>query len=72
MLVGVIVLLFGAKKLPQLAQSLGRAKGEFRKALEENGSERDEPESGDEGAPPTPDSAQGRIAKRRYRSPASR
>ena len=27
----VVVLLFGAKKLPELARSLGRAKGEFEK-----------------------------------------
>lgn len=28
----VILLLFGAKKIPQLARNLGRAKGEFTKA----------------------------------------
>ena len=32
---GVIVLLFGANKLPELARSLGRAKAEFRKGMEE-------------------------------------
>lgn len=31
----VIVLLFGASKLPELARSLGKAKGEFKKGMEE-------------------------------------
>lgn len=36
---GVLVLLFGAKKLPEMARSLGKAKGEFKKGLEEGESE---------------------------------
>lgn len=39
LVVGVIVMLFGAKKLPEFARSLGRAKQEFKHGLEE-------PESG--------------------------
>ena len=31
----VVLLLFGATKLPKLARSLGSAKGEFQKGLEE-------------------------------------
>ena len=31
----LIVLLFGSKKLPELARSLGKAKGEFKKGTEE-------------------------------------
>ncbi len=31
----VVALLFGAKKIPEIARSLGRAKGEFKKGLEE-------------------------------------
>jgi len=31
----VIVLLFGARKLPELARSLGRSMGEFKKGKEE-------------------------------------
>ena len=31
----VVVLLFGAKKLPELAKGLGKAKSEFQKATEE-------------------------------------
>ncbi|NNN15456.1 MAG: twin-arginine translocase TatA/TatE family subunit [Acidimicrobiaceae bacterium] len=34
-LIVVIVLLFGAKKLPQLARSLGSASSEFKKGIEE-------------------------------------
>jgi len=31
----VIALLFGAKKIPEIARSLGQAKGEFKKGLKE-------------------------------------
>ena len=31
----VIALLFGGKKIPELARSLGKAKGEFKKGLAE-------------------------------------
>ena len=31
----VIVVLFGARKIPELARSLGKAKGEFKKGLAE-------------------------------------
>ena len=30
-----VVVLFGAKKLPEMARSLGRAQGEFKKGLKE-------------------------------------
>jgi len=36
---GVIVLLFGAKKLPELARSLGRSTREFKKGLSEGEAE---------------------------------
>ena len=35
LVVALIVLLFGSKKLPELARSLGTAKGEFKKGTEE-------------------------------------
>jgi sec-independent protein translocase protein TatA len=34
-ILAVIALLFGAKKIPELARSLGRSAGEFRKGLRE-------------------------------------
>jgi sec-independent protein translocase protein TatA len=39
---GVIVLLFGAKKLPELARSLGRSSSEFRKGIKEGSTDTDE------------------------------
>ncbi len=35
LLLGVIVRVFGSKKLPELARALGKAKGEFKKGTEE-------------------------------------
>jgi sec-independent protein translocase protein TatA len=32
---GIVVLLFGAKKLPELARSVGRSTSEFKKGVEE-------------------------------------
>ncbi len=43
-ILGLAVILFGAKKLPELARSLGRAQGEFKKGLKE-GVVDDEPTS---------------------------
>lgn len=39
----VLILLFGAKKIPDLARSLGRSLGEFKKGREEGG--KDDPDS---------------------------
>ena len=33
--VALIAVLFGAKRIPELARSLGKAKGEFKKGLQE-------------------------------------
>jgi len=38
-ILGVIVLLFGAKKLPELARSMGKASGEFKKGIKEGGTD---------------------------------
>ena len=40
----IIALLFGAKKIPELARSLGKAKGEFKKGLAEGAKEEAEAE----------------------------
>ena len=39
LLVIVVILLFGAKKIPELARSMGRAKGEFEKGKVESAKE---------------------------------
>ncbi len=44
LILGVVVLLFGAKKLPEFARSLGKAKGEFKKGLDEDPDKEPEPE----------------------------
>ncbi len=36
----ILLLLFGSSKLPELARSLGRARKEFKKGLEEEGEEK--------------------------------
>ena len=41
-IVAVIVLLFGARKLPDLARSMGASAKEFRKGLEEGAKEDDD------------------------------
>lgn len=38
----VVLLLFGAKRLPEIARSLGKAKGEFKKGLDEEPAKLDE------------------------------
>lgn len=39
----ILVLLFGAKKLPELARSVGKSTSEFKKGMAEGGSDADEP-----------------------------
>ena len=40
----IILVLFGGKKIPELARSLGKAKGEFKKGLAEGEKEEQEAE----------------------------
>jgi len=47
LIVVLFVVLFGAKKIPDLARSLGKAKGEFQKGLKEGAQD----ESGKKDAP---------------------
>jgi sec-independent protein translocase protein TatA len=39
----IIVLLFGAKKLPELARSLGKSSSEFKRGMKDGAAETDEP-----------------------------
>ncbi|MEX2587224.1 MAG: twin-arginine translocase TatA/TatE family subunit [Actinomycetota bacterium] len=50
LIVGAIVLLFGAKKLPEFARSLGKAKQEFKKGIDEAEEESTELSSGESGS----------------------
>ena len=38
----IVAVLFGAKKIPELARSIGKAKGEFKKGLAEGAKEEEE------------------------------
>ena len=51
----IVLLIFGARKLPDLARSLGASAKEFRKGIEE-GSEEDDPDSKQSDASNTSDS----------------
>lgn len=46
-IIGVVILLFGASAIPKIARSIGKARREFRKGLEEEQEERDQGEKGD-------------------------
>lgn len=45
---GIVVLLFGASKIPEIARSLGRAKGEYEKGAKQGEQELDELEDEEE------------------------
>ena len=44
-IVVVLVLLFGAKRLPELARSIGRSAKELREGLKEGAADEDEPDA---------------------------
>jgi sec-independent protein translocase protein TatA len=50
-ILAVFLLLFGAKKLPDLARSLGRSSTEFRKGLKEGGNDAEESQNETKNAP---------------------
>jgi sec-independent protein translocase protein TatA len=58
---GIIVLLFGAKKLPELARSLGKSSSEFKKGMKEGSSAEGEERLPD---PRTEPKAEDRTAER--------
>ena len=43
-----VAVLFGAKRLPELARSVGRAQGEFKKGIHDGNAEDAEPNAGSE------------------------
>ncbi|HOW98309.1 MAG TPA: twin-arginine translocase TatA/TatE family subunit [Kiritimatiellia bacterium] len=51
LILAVVLLLFGAKKLPELARSLGRSLQEFKKGQQEGASDKPDDE-GKPGGPP--------------------
>jgi sec-independent protein translocase protein TatA len=59
----VFVLLFGAKKLPELARSIGRSTTEFKRGMKDGSDESDEADEADEPAaqPPADEPAEKRA-----------
>jgi sec-independent protein translocase protein TatA len=60
----VVLLLFGAKKLPDLARSLGRSSSEFKKGIREGGEE-DESEGATPGTPASTTEASTETAEKK-------
>lgn len=54
LVVGALILIFGARRLPEIARSLGKARGEFKKGLQEGDEPRTEaqPREGEGAKPP--------------------
>jgi sec-independent protein translocase protein TatA len=50
-ILGIIVLLFGAKKLPELARSVGRSTSEFKRGVAEGTADDDEAGTSDDTSP---------------------
>jgi sec-independent protein translocase protein TatA len=47
----IVVLIFGAKKLPELARSVGKSTSEFKKGISEGASDADQAGTSDENEP---------------------
>ncbi len=52
----IVLLIFGARKLPELARSLGSSAKEFRKGIEEGSADEPDPEAPRTDAPEVSDS----------------
>lgn len=49
--IAVLVLLFGAKKLPELARSIGRSSSEFKRGMSEGAADADQAGTSDDTTP---------------------
>ncbi len=56
LILGIVILLFGAKKIPELAKGLGQGIREFKKASNETAKEVDKLKEGDKQNDSKPDS----------------
>jgi sec-independent protein translocase protein TatA len=58
LILAVLLLLFGARKLPDLARSLGRSTKEFKAGMRDLGTEEDVAPAGEDVAPAEPDTTE--------------
>ena len=56
-ILAIVLLLFGAKRLPEMARSLGRSSKEFKKGMKEGGDDEEEEEAKTTSTEPKSDSA---------------
>jgi sec-independent protein translocase protein TatA len=52
-ILGIVLLLFGARRLPELARSLGKSSREFKKGLQDAEDPKDDPKDSKAKAPAT-------------------
>ena len=57
LILGIVLLLFGSKKLPELARSLGKAQREFKKGVRDGGEDEEHPAPAKTPPPPNADEA---------------
>lgn len=65
----LVILLFGAKKLPELARGIGKSMGEFRKAREEFDKELEDARKNIESPPSSPAVPEQIVSREDYATP---